>query len=236
MSTYVLIPGAFHGGWAWRPVATRLRTAGHHAVTLTMPGLSDGEDLRGLRLQNCIDKIVDEVEKRDLRDITFVAHSWGGYPMTGAAARLSGRVSKAVYFSAFVPERGNRALDEFPAELAEFVRGELKNSSDYAWAPSLEIVQATLLQDAPEEAQRFLWEMLVPQPGFYGEDVLDVPSVTEQDIPAVYLLAENDRGLGSADAGERFAARLGLSPQPVPGTHEALITHPDELTRAILTA
>jgi pimeloyl-ACP methyl ester carboxylesterase len=236
MSTYVLIPGAFHGGWAWRPVASRLRAAGHRAVTLTMPGLSDGEELRGLHLRDAIDKIVHEVETRDLRDLTLVAHSWGGYPMTGAAARLTGRLSKAVYFSAFVPQRGNSALDELPAEIAEYVRGLMESSSDYSWAPSLELVQGSLLPDASEQIQHLLWEMLVPQPGFYGEDVLDVPPVPEQGIPVAYLLAENDRGLGSPDAGERFAARLGVSPLSVPGTHEALITHPDELARAILTA
>ena len=29
MSTYILIHGAYQGGWIWKPVATRLRAAGH---------------------------------------------------------------------------------------------------------------------------------------------------------------------------------------------------------------
>lgn len=231
-----MIPGAFHGGWAWRPVATRLRGAGHQALTLTMPGLSDGDDPGGVHLQDAIDRIVNAVETRDLRDVTLVAHSWGGYPMTGAAARLSNRVASAVYFSAFVPQRGNNALDELPAESAAYVRTLMRNSPDHAWAPSLELVQGSLLQDASEDVQHLLWEMLVPQPGRYGEDVLDVNPVQDQGIPVAYLLAERDQGLGSADAGERFAARLGVTPRRVPGTHEALLTHPDELARAILTA
>jgi pimeloyl-ACP methyl ester carboxylesterase len=201
-----------------------------------MPGLSDGDDPAEVHLQDAVDKIVNEVEERDLRDVTLVAHSWGGFPMTGAAVRLTGRVSKAVFFSAMVPACGNNALDELPPERAAYVRSAQESSPEYAWAPGLEFVQAALLQDAPEEAQRFLWEMLLPQPGFYGEDVLDMPSVTDNGIPAAYLLAQDDRGLGSPNAGERFAARLGLSPEMVPGTHEAPITHPDELARAILAA
>ena len=42
-TTYVLVPGAWFGGWAWRPVAERIRASGHRAVTLTLPGLGDGE-------------------------------------------------------------------------------------------------------------------------------------------------------------------------------------------------
>jgi hypothetical protein len=43
-TTYVLVPDALHGGWAWRPVAERLRASGNRAVTLTLPGLGDGDD------------------------------------------------------------------------------------------------------------------------------------------------------------------------------------------------
>src|SRR5258708_17491302 len=118
-STFVLIPGAWHGAWAWRPVARRLRVAGHQAVTLTMPGLADGDDPTGLRLQDAVDRIVTEVELRDLAHVTLVAHSWGGYPMTGAAHRLVRRLSKVIYYNAFVPPRGKSTLDEGPPWLAE---------------------------------------------------------------------------------------------------------------------
>lgn len=38
--TFVLVPGAWQGGWAWQPVARRLREAGYAAVTITLPGLA----------------------------------------------------------------------------------------------------------------------------------------------------------------------------------------------------
>lgn len=41
---FVFVPGAWHGGWAWRPVARRIRAAGHKAITLTLPGQGDGDD------------------------------------------------------------------------------------------------------------------------------------------------------------------------------------------------
>ena len=51
---YVLIPGAWHGAWSWRPVAERLRAAGHRTITLTLPGLNDGDDPSGHRLEDAV--------------------------------------------------------------------------------------------------------------------------------------------------------------------------------------
>jgi pimeloyl-ACP methyl ester carboxylesterase len=77
-------------------VAERLRAAGHHAIALTPPGLADGDDRRGLRLSDAVDYVVAELNRRDLRDITLVGHSWAGYPMTGAAHRVPQRIRKLI--------------------------------------------------------------------------------------------------------------------------------------------
>lgn len=53
-------------------------------------------------------------------------------------------------------------------------------------------------------------------------------------IPVTYLLAEHDRAL--AAPGTELAARVGVTPAIVPGTHEALLTHPDDVAKALLQA
>jgi pimeloyl-ACP methyl ester carboxylesterase len=233
-TTFVLIPGAWHGGWAWRPVAQRLRAAEQSAVTLTMPGLNDGDDPRGLRLQDAVEHIVSEADRRDLQDITMVAHSWGGFPMTGAAHELGGRVSKIVYYNALVPRQGACALDELPPEFAEATREAIATSPDGTAAVPLEVVQQMLMQEQPERVQRLLWELLVPHPGNYGEDVLEAPPVSNLGIPVAYVLSEDDLGLGYPGAGVAFADRLGVQPVIVPGSHESMLTRPDEVAQALL--
>ncbi|WP_446041109.1 alpha/beta fold hydrolase [Streptomyces sp. SID1121] len=232
-STYVLIPGAWHGAWSWRPVAERLRAAGHRAVCLTLPGTGDGDDPSGVGLQDAVDHVVSEVERRDLTDVTLVAHSWGGYPLTGAAHRLSGKVSRAVFYAAQVPLRGRSLLDDNPPEAAAWLRSLIDASPTHSIPPTLDFVQGIFMQGAEEEAQRLVAELLTPLPGHYFLDALDVPGVTELGIPALYLLGEDDRALPLP--GAEFAARLGLEPVMVPGTHEGLLTHPDEIAKAILT-
>ena len=51
-------------------------------------------------------------------------------------------------------------------------------------------------------------------------------------MPAGYILNEDDRALGRP--GTEFAARIGLTPVMVPGGHESMLTHPDEVTQALL--
>ncbi|MEU6343742.1 alpha/beta hydrolase [Streptomyces sp. NPDC046977] len=94
-------------------------------------------------------------------------------------------------------------------------------------------MQEMLMQDVDVSTQRLVADLLTPQPGNYFLDALDVPTVPELGIPALYILGEDDRALPRP--GAEFAARLGLEPVMVPGTHEGMLTHPDEVATAILS-
>jgi pimeloyl-ACP methyl ester carboxylesterase len=230
--TFVLIPGAWHGAWSWIPVSQRLVAAGHQVVALTMPGLNPGDDPAGLRLADAVSYVVEEIERRDLTGVTLVGHSWGGAPITGVAHRIPERIAKVVYYSAFVPARGVSMNDENAPENAAYVRAAIDSSPGGAVGLYFEAMQQVFLPDAGEQVQRLVFDLLLPQPGGYMLDALDVGPVTGLGIPAAYVLAEDDRAL--ARPGEEFAERIGVKPVLVPGGHESLLTHPDELAAALL--
>ncbi|WP_432828710.1 alpha/beta fold hydrolase [Dactylosporangium sp. CA-092794] len=228
--TFVLVPGAYQGGWSWQPVAQRLRAAGHAAVVLTLPGLADGDPRTGWHLSDAVDHVVDEVERRDLRSVVLVAQSWGGYPVTGAAHRLGGRIAAVVYYNAIVPARGVPLIAENP-DYREMLRAAIEASPDGSVAVTPD--QMPLL--APEwddPARQFLYELLVPQPGAYYTEALDVDPVTELGLPVAYIASENDLVL--ARPGPEYAARLGILPVTVPGGHESMLTRPDDAAAALL--
>lgn len=231
-STFVLVPGAGHGGWQWAPVARRLRAAGHDAITLTLPGFASGDHRDGLRLSDAVACVVRAVLDRDLTDVTLIAHSWGGYPVTAAAHQLTGRVSKVIFYSALVPARGVPLAEENPA-YSRMIRDDIAESLDGTTAISRE--QASLLiPGAPDSARDLLFELLEPTPGHYYTDALDLPDLTTLGISLTYLLSENDQVL--ARPGSEFAARLGLSPTMLPGGHDGMLSHPDAIADAILHA
>ncbi|AGL19670.1 alpha/beta fold hydrolase [Actinoplanes sp. N902-109] len=229
---YVFVPGAWHGGWAWHPVGHRIRAAGHTALALTLPGLAMGDDPTGLRLAHAVDHIVTEIERRDLHDVVLVGHSFAGIPITGAAPRLVSRLARIAFFSAFVPVRRQSMADAMGAELAEYLRATVAATSEGTISIDFEQFRTMLMPDQPEALQRLVFDQLLPQPGGYMLDALDVAGVATLGVPVTYALAEQDHGL--AAPGEELAARAGAQPTLVPGGHEALLTHPDEVAKALL--
>jgi pimeloyl-ACP methyl ester carboxylesterase len=229
---FCLVPGAWHGGWSWRPVAERLRAAGHTAFAVTLPGLGDGDDPSGWRLQDAVDHIVAEIERRNLTDAVLLPHSWAGYPVSGVVERLRDRISQVVYYNAQVPVAGRSMIEDNPPEAAAMLRGLIDASPTRAIAPNLGFVQQIFMQDVSEDAQRLLAELLTPQAGGYFLDALDVPTPAKLGIPVRYVLADDDHALPRP--GTEFAARLGVEPIAVPGTHEGMLTHPNETAEAIL--
>jgi pimeloyl-ACP methyl ester carboxylesterase len=233
--TFVLVPGAWHGGWASRPVAERLRLAGHRVLTPTLPGLADGDDPTRYHLSDVVDFVVELVEHEDLRDVTLVGHSWGGYPLTGAANRLTSRLRKAVYWSAFVPADGACLLDEVPPPYVELFTQLAEASGNDSVSMPFEVWQSAFMNDAPAEVQRLVHELLVPQPMSYFRETV---TPLDGSIERSYVLPTEDVALppGEFAWAPRFPERLGVPPIETPGSHEACFTRPAELAQALLKA
>jgi pimeloyl-ACP methyl ester carboxylesterase len=187
----------------------------------------------GLRLHDAVEYVVREVESRELTDVVLVGHSWGGYPVTGAAHRLAGRVVKVVYHNAVVPERGRSMVDE-NEYYGEIIRQTVAATPDGTVPIGFDAVQGSLMPGDPAALQEFVSAMLLPQPGGYMLDSLDVPPVTKVGLDAAYVLSADDRAL--ARPGAEFAARLGVDPLIVPGNHMALLTRPDVVAGALISA
>jgi len=124
MSTFVLVHGAWHGGWCWRFVRALLQE--HEVFTPSLTGLGERKHLArpDIDLDTHIADVVALLEMEDLRDVVLVGHSYGGMVITGAADRAPGRVRRLVYLDAFVPENGKCALEYVVPERAARMREE----------------------------------------------------------------------------------------------------------------
>ena len=230
--TFVLVPGAWLGGWCWQPVAGQLARRGYPVLALTLPGLSYDGPATGLGLADATDYVVGEVERRDLADVVLVGHSWGGYPATGAAHRLASRVAKVIYFSAVVPEQGKSMADE-NGQYGEIIRQAIAASPDATVLLGLDAVQGVLMPGDPAPLQELVSQLLLPQPGGYMTDNLDLPPVTKVGLDAAYVLCADDLAL--ARPGAEFAARLGVDPLVIPGNHMTMLTHPAIVADALVS-
>src|SRR3954454_14928765 len=126
MATFVLIAGAWQGGWCWQRVSPRLRAAGHEVYTPTLTGLGERVHLvrPDVTLETHVTDILNVLRFEDLGDVTLVGHSYGGMVITGVADRAPDRVSRLVYLDALVPNDGESLHDlNSPARRAEHIEG-----------------------------------------------------------------------------------------------------------------
>jgi len=117
--TYVLVHGAWHGGWCWRDVAALLRAQGHRVTTPTLTGLGERRHLmsRDITLDTFVADILNHIEAEELDDIILVGHSHAGIAISGVADRIPERIRHLVYLDAVILESGVTAFDMLPPEV-----------------------------------------------------------------------------------------------------------------------
>jgi pimeloyl-ACP methyl ester carboxylesterase len=126
--TFVLVHGAWHGGWCWQRVADRLRGGGHTVFTPTLTGLGERSHLlrAGIELNTHITDIVNVMTWEDLRDVVLCGHSYGGFVVSGVAEQMAAAIRSIVFLDAFVPRNGESVLDLTGPAVQEAIRNALQ--------------------------------------------------------------------------------------------------------------
>ena len=138
MAHFVLVHGAWHGGWCYRDTANELRGRGHVVVTPTLTGVGERfhASSEAITLETHIRDVVGCIEAEELDEVVLCGHSYGGMVITGVADRIAERIKTLVYLDAFVPEHGDSCHGLLPKALApevaqqflEGIRGAARDS------------------------------------------------------------------------------------------------------------
>lgn len=113
MADYVLVHGAWGGGWSYARTEHDLATAGHRVLVAELKGLGTRrEELHGgITLSDHIDDVCRQIATAGFDRFVLVGHSYGGMVITGVAARLGARIDAMVYLDAFLPADGQSLWD-----------------------------------------------------------------------------------------------------------------------------
>ncbi len=231
MATFVLVHGAWHGGWCWQPVAALLSARGHTVHRPTLTGLGDRAHLisRDVDLAMHIRDVTSMLRFEDLSDVVLVGHSYAGMVITGVAAEVPERIARLVYYDAFVPDTGDSALALLPAHIAEHFVALAEAEGD-GWLMPRRPLEALGVRDPAAKA--WLAGRLVEHPLATYADKLDV-RVDLSRLPGSYISCTDWVRAVAAQA--ETARRLGWPGREIQADHEALATAPDLLAGALLT-
>ena len=105
--TFVLVHGAWHGGWCWQRVADRLRGGGHKVFTPTLTGLGERSHLlrAGIDIDTHIADVVNVMKWERLTDVVLCGHSYGGFVISGVAEQMASAIRSIVFLDAFAAEQ-----------------------------------------------------------------------------------------------------------------------------------
>jgi hypothetical protein len=140
--TFVLIHGAWVGGWYWRRVSDLLEKKGHKVFSPTLTGLGERSHLlsKDINLDTHITDIVNVIKWESLNDICFVAHSYAGFPASGALDQIGDRVSSIVWLDTFKPENGDSVANMAPEARRAPLLAAVEKGEPGLQAPKAEVL------------------------------------------------------------------------------------------------
>jgi pimeloyl-ACP methyl ester carboxylesterase len=246
MAEYVLVGGAWLGGWCWKPIARQLRNQGHDAYPVTLSGLGERSHLASpeVDLETHITDAVNLIEFEDLRDVFLLGHSYAGIVVTGVADRISERIAQLVYLDSGPVPDGFAYLDTQPPEVRQYTEREVRTRGD-GWClpmPSwdeLENIHGASLEGLGEERRELMRSRAVAQPfGTYTQP-LRLGNATREVLPKLLItnsfpLAQVKELIASEHPWFRELAGPEWRFVELPTGHWAMFSRPDDLAALLI--
>lgn len=232
--TYVLVHGAFHGGWCWSRVAQRLTAAGHTVYTPTQTGLGERRHLlsKDITMNVFVEDIVEVIEAEELHDVYLVGHSFGGGAVTGVVDRIPQRIRRLVYLDAGIPMEGKSSFDRLPPGVRET---RIKAAEEFSGGVSIPIPPANTFGLTETADVEWIQRRMTPHP---LRTYMTVPTVTHpigNGLPATYIRCTAPYYHNVDSSGAYAKSRQDWQYLEIKAGHDAMISHPEELTQILLS-
>jgi pimeloyl-ACP methyl ester carboxylesterase len=197
--TFILVHGAWQGGWAWETIVPRLDAEGHRAIAVDLPGNGHDETPPAVVDVNFyarhLASIIDDVAG----PVVLVGHSMGGTAVAQACELRPERVALAIYLAAFLLPDGMSVMMFYDQYLEPWMRGAttrvtrspdgLLSAIDPASAAEVFYHQADPVA-AAAAARR-----LTPQPEGARHSKLSLSAEHFGGVRRVYIEATQDRSV-----------------------------------------
>ena len=232
--TFVLIHGAWHGGWCWRDVADTLRAKGHKVYAPSLTGLADRSHLlsTSINLDTHITDIVNLFNWEDIDNAVLVGHSYAGWPISGAAEKLAGKISSIVFLDAFLPENGQKGMDLSSAQFQQALKDAIAKGEAGRAVPKAEAFKILDPKNIP-----WVQAKMTPQPTGLATSAIVLTGARDKIAKKTYIRAAEypqpnfDAALAKCKADKSW--RTIELPASVTG-HDVMVDAPQRLAEILM--
>jgi pimeloyl-ACP methyl ester carboxylesterase len=235
--TFVLVHGSWQASWTWDPVRARLHATGYRTLAPTLPGHAPGAERSAVSFADYESTLLNVLDYEVEGSVVLVGHSFGGAIISRIVELRPERCHALVYYSGFVPRDGESVADNLSAPMLEAIRQLAANSGDGSVELPYELFRGAFVNTADEATARALYLRFAPEPSVPIFEPLALPHNHLHGIPTTFIACRHDLSLGPGAFHPGQSSRLD---QPrlieIDGDHEALLTNPDALAAALLTA
>ncbi len=231
-SRYVLVHGAYGGGWIWRDVAEGLRRQGHRVWTPTQTGLGERSHLlsRQITVDTHIGDVANAIETDEIRDLVLVGHSYGGMAVTGVADRMTDRIRHVVYLDALIPEDGDTAFKILPTGVEEARRKAAREQGGGVALP-VPGPEAFPIPDGP--AKEWFMRRLRPHPIGTYESPVRLSKPAGAGLPVTYVSYTSPPLASIEPSRQRARAKAGWTYVELPVPHDVEVPAPEKVVELL---
>jgi len=236
MASFVLVHGAWHGGWCWERVVPLLEAEGHRVDAVDLPGRgTNPAPPSGMTLDANARHVADRVRAAG-EPVVLAGHSMGGISITQAAELVPEAVAALVYVTAFLPANGQSLVDLAANDPEALVERNVVPDESTGLATIREGAHRDTFygECAPEDAAAAT-ARLVPE----ALAVFVTPvSITEEragSIRRVYVECVHDRAITIGKQREMVAARPCERVLSLDADHSPFLSCPEQLAAHLLS-
>ena len=230
---FVLVHGAWHGGWCWERITPLLEAAGHKVYTPTLAGMAEraGELSASINLDTHAQDVINVLERNNLHNAILVGHSYAGMVIPLVADRAGQRLKRMIFLDALLLDNNQSLKSSIPPE---------------AWAARLKLAQekgrgigfppfpAAAFGISDKTDQAWVESKLTMQPMGTYEQPMILRNPFGNGIDKVYVDCTNPKLASVNPSREKAHAQAGWKYDEIATGHDAMVTAPRELAALFL--
>lgn len=223
METFILIHGAWHGGWCWEKVIPFLLKAGHKAIAPDLPGHGDNRTkaIEEITLNDYLDCVIEVLDKQP-EPVILTGHSMGGIVISQVAEYRPEKIKNLVYLCGILRKDGESMIQD---------SSEIVNRL----AMTDEALKDFFYHDCTDDDFRWAKARLVPQPKAPLITPIHITDKNFGRIQRVYITCLNDHTILPAWQEQMYTHMPCQRVISMNTSHSPLISAPEELSKNLIS-